>query len=425
MTARIIIQGPPGSETVGEVLQTSFSDPSFTGLSVMVAFASEAGVDVLRTLLESAVGHLSGVRLAVGVDQGGTSREALLALLNLGIEVRIYYSTSRTIYHPKVYLFSGATHVRAVIGSSNLTVPGLFQNAEAAIVLDLSSTDPLAAQIAQAVDAFFDPGNHDWADNQQRLSVEVIDLLSTANILPDEAEREARQEKEESETVLETDAESIARLKVIFPPTNIPSLPPWVLAGRRPATSPRTRLTPGAEVRVVAPPPGSPSTGVNAPSVQPAAAQLPATPITRGPLLWKRPSLTPSDAQVVKSGSNPTGKLNLVQSGWNVAGNVIDHTRYFRVNVFGNSQWTPARTTPPVEHARVKFDVSILGVPQGVHILEVRHKPSGEAGQGNFTTSISWGPLGNAIRATNLTGRSLLLYGPPRGQPEPFFIEIV
>ena len=42
--------------------------------------------------------------------------------------------------------------------------------------------------------------------------------------------------------------------------------------------------------------------------------------------------------------------------------------------------------------------------------LKIRHKPSGEAGQHNYTTLISWGELSNAIKERNLTNRLLNLY---------------
>jgi hypothetical protein len=70
------------------------------------------------------------------------------------------------------------------------------------------------------------------------------------------------------------------------------------------------------------------------------------------------------------------------------------------------------------------FHVQILGTDYGLHELSISHKPSGEAGQGNYTTMLHWKDLGEIVRDMNLIGKTFKLYAPPHGQTEPFFIEI-
>jgi len=82
------------------------------------------------------------------------------------------------------------------------------------------------------------------------------------------------------------------------------------------------------------------------------------------------------------------------------------------------------RTSPFVEAAEVWFKVRILGEYRGEYQLQIRHKPSGEAGQSNYTTSLSWRGLGELIRNLDLREKHFLLYGPAEGQKEPFYIEI-
>jgi len=79
---------------------------------------------------------------------------------------------------------------------------------------------------------------------------------------------------------------------------------------------------------------------------------------------------------------------------------------------------------PFVEETEVPFDITISGVNLGVRKLKVSDKPSGEAGEGNYTSSLHWGDLGEDIRKAKLAGRTLKLYGPAAGTTEPFFIEI-
>ena len=55
----------------------------------------------------------------------------------------------------------------------------------------------------------------------------------------------------------------------------------------------------------------------------------------------------------------------------------------------------------------------------------ISHKPSGEAGQHNYTTILHWGDLAETIRQLNLVGKTFKLYSPPEGQAEPFLVEVV
>jgi hypothetical protein len=109
-------------------------------------------------------------------------------------------------------------------------------------------------------------------------------------------------------------------------------------------------------------------------------------------------------------GTNPTGGLRLVQDEFTINGKIIDQTTYFRNVLFADFKWKTIRQEPVVEIAVVPFHVFIDEKHIGKFALEVRHKPSGEAGQHNYTTSISWGDLGNVIRDANLTGAQLDVY---------------
>lgn len=143
----------------------------------------------------------------------------------------------------------------------------------------------------------------------------------------------------------------------------------------------------------------------------------------RGPLRWRKPNLPASDAQrPPTSDSNPTGNLRLAQAGFQVDGERIDQTTYFRNVVFGDLDW---QRTGDREDAWADFAVTILGREFGVHRLRVSHNPGREAEQHNVTTTLHWGGLGETLRTQiNVRNRTLSLYGPPRGQDSPFFIEI-
>jgi HKD family nuclease len=74
------------------------------------------------------------LRLTVGVDLGGTSRDVLEELLRWNCEVFIFHNPiPRATFHPKIYLFENATETTLIVGSNNLTDGGLYTNYEAAV----------------------------------------------------------------------------------------------------------------------------------------------------------------------------------------------------------------------------------------------------------------------------------------------------
>lgn len=142
----------------------------------------------------------------------------------------------------------------------------------------------------------------------------------------------------------------------------------------------------------------------------------------RGPLLWRKPSLSATDAQ--RQTGHPTGSMRLTQAEWRVGGSVIDQTSYFRNDVFGNLDWEVGSRDPYREDAEAQFELTVRGSTLGQHELLITDKPSGEAGQGNYTTALHWRGLVERIRRLNVEGEPFELYGPPPGQDEPFFIVI-
>ncbi len=148
---------------------------------------------------------------------------------------------------------------------------------------------------------------------------------------------------------------------------------------------------------------------------------LPAAP-SKGVLRWEK-KLSKTDAQ--RQTGNVTGDLRLTQANFKVAGSVIDQTTYFRHTVFPTGTWTIERPYPRVDICTIDFMITILGKNYGLYQLIVSHKPSGEAGQGNYTTGIRWGNLRHILESVvNVTGKDFHLYAPPGGKSSPFFIEI-
>lgn len=134
-------------------------------------------------------------------------------------------------------------------------------------------------------------------------------------------------------------------------------------------------------------------------------------PRPTGELVWRK-TLPRTDALDVKPGSHHVGGVRLTQAAFeNPAGQRIDKTTYFRT-LFNDYDWEPE----PGGHRNqertfVPMRVFIRGVDYGVRNFEISHKPSGEAGQANYTTILRWGrDFNSTIGQHGLTGAVLSLY---------------
>ena len=375
--------------SVGKQLIKFFAEKDFHTFTGISAFASQAGVNGLSKHIAAAKKHLNIITIVTGVDQKGTSKEALEALLNLKINAFVFYQPSFTIFHPKIYLFEGADKSELIIGSSNLTSQGLFTNVEASLLVSIDNSIEADRKIVDQLKDYF-KGIFDFTDpNLKKLSKTIISELVKAKVVPTEEERKAAQDK--AEKAERTETENI--ISKIFPKRAIAKIPSEFRGTKKPTTKTAAAVAAAA---------GSAS--------------------AKGKLIWTRKKLPSSSVQGGGSGTNPTGGLRLVQDDFNSGGSKIDQTSYFK-NLFSKYTWKQVRTTPYVEAAKVPFEVTIKGVFHGQFDLEVRHKPSGEAGQHNYTTSISWGAVGSIISKANLTGSRLDLYS-PKGKGKPFQIVI-
>lgn len=400
-------QGLGGSDkSVGSILINSFSDAEFNKFSSLVAFASLSGIDGISSAVKNSKQHIKQFGVVVGIDQKGTSKEALEALLGLDIGTRIYYTISHIIFHPKIYLFEGDKKCRIILGSSNLTQTGLCQNIEASFVIDFSKPDEKGEKLLKQIYDYFKSFFDGDIGNLNKLTQELIEKLFEGGIIPDESERIKVQEDKIAQQKETGKAERWGELKTLFPKIELQKLPNGFIK----------------KEKVTAPPVAKPIT------ITPAQEAEVVTPAQddwelKGKLVWKKKKLPATDVLFVKTkGTNPTGSLRFSQADWMISGEKIDQTKYFRYVVFGKLAW--AKTQSNVEMAKVLFNVKILGKDNGQHRLILRHNPDWESGQGNITTSLSWGELSEEIRKKDLKGKDFYLYAPPEGQNEPFYIEI-
>ena len=366
-------------QSVGKQLIKFFADKDFHTFTGISAFASQAGVNGLSKHIAAAKKHLNTITIVTGVDQKGTSQEALLALLDLNINAFIFFQPSFTIFHPKIYLFEGADKSELIIGSSNLTSQGLFTNVETSLLVSIDNSLEADRKIVEQLKDYF-KGIFDFTDpNLKKLTREIIADLVEAKIVPTEAERKAAQDKAEKPGRPET--ENI--ISKIFPKRAIAKIPNEFRTTKKLTT--KTTPAPGDAIGSIS---------------------------RKRELIWESGKLTERDLNIPKgSTTNPTGSM-LFKKGKTKN---IDQRHYFRDTVFSSLKWKhdTKPETSHLERAKATFNIVIDGKLSGSFKLTLTHNPRTDTRsyeQKNSMTSISWGEAKNVIAKDNLIGKSATLY---------------
>lgn len=375
--------------SVGNKLIECFSDQSFHSFYGLSAFASKSGIKGLAKHLLASKRHLDKIVIVVGIDQKGTSKEALEELYKLDIEAFVFYQPSSPIYHPKLYLFEGVDTSVLIVGSSNLTTPGLFLNIESSLQFRLDNQNENDRDIVDQIKKYFKGIFEQDDPNIKKINTKLIERLVKAKLIPLESERKG------SNSNFQDDAESGAEnLSNLFPKRDIPKVPLEFRGQNKKSKTKNKKEDVNSEKEALG-----------------------------GNVVWTRLKLPSSSVQGSAPGTNSTGGLRLVQAGFIVDDKKINQTNYFR-QLFDGYAWRTIRTSPFVEGAEIPFEITIKGKNIGRHVLMVRHKPSGEAGQNNYTTSISWGPIGDIISKGNLGGLRLDIIAPvKKGKPYRIVIQ--
>jgi HKD family nuclease len=394
MKTSVVLQ--PSNAEMGEIIKDLLSsqNPVYDKVWLVSAFANAQAIQRIAPNILEAKARGANINIVVGFDVRSTSAEALKRINSLGVNsILVHNARGGHTFHPKIYLFE-ATGKRAEIfvGSNNLTDGGLYTNYEVSTrtVFEFSSDDEEYAQFFTSLDTYLNP----TGSTSQFLTSELIEVLVKRGDVP--TEKEIR--KSQAKTLKPKKRGSIPRSpfgveKIKRPPTLKKSV-------KKPSVVVTTKARVSAAITPV---------------------QISSMP-NLGELLWQKTKLPASDVQ--RQSGNVTGGLRLTQAGWEVAENLIDQTTYFRNDVFGHLVWSAWKTKPSSEKAETSFDVYLLGESYGVHKLMISHKPSGEAGQHNYTTILHWGGLAETIRELNLVGKTFNLYAPPLAQTEPFIVEV-
>ncbi len=186
----------PGNDvTVGNQIISSLNSDEYNFFGAFVAFISVGGIKNIISHLINFRDKGNTVRIYLGVDLHATSTEALEKLLEHSIESYIIYSPNNIIYHPKVYIFRGDNNNRMIIGSSNFTVGGLFQNAEASICIDFNANEEENIQILSGVFEYYEKAMDLTHQSCQQLTPDILQLLIDNKVVFSEATNREKSNK--------------------------------------------------------------------------------------------------------------------------------------------------------------------------------------------------------------------------------------
>jgi hypothetical protein len=189
------ISQPFSPVRLGDFLLAHLGDPEWTTFRAAIAFVKRSGTRHLVQRLEE-FSNRAAVRITVGIDHAGTSREGLLDLLHATPrgEVWIYRNNGPFTFHPKVYMFRNDYGADLLIGSANLTGGGLFTNYEASLAASLDLTNPEDVALLQHIEGVLDGWSHAQQGTCYLLTPEFLDQLAVAGLLRTEAQLAAMQQ---------------------------------------------------------------------------------------------------------------------------------------------------------------------------------------------------------------------------------------
>lgn len=129
------LMNQPFSGQLGNRLIESLESADYHTLNFAVAFAKNSGVLRIKDSLEKFRARGGIVNAFVGVDLGGTSYEALTALLLHTNSLNVVHAENGQTFHTKTYQFIGKDNSLMVVGSHNLTGGGLWTNLESSVLI--------------------------------------------------------------------------------------------------------------------------------------------------------------------------------------------------------------------------------------------------------------------------------------------------
>lgn len=367
---------------VGNILHSQLEMMDYSSFFCLSAFASSSAVDLIGGIIESfPTRPRENYTIIIGVDQQGTSKEALRKLNQLGVNSYVFYQKEAPIFHPKVYLLEGEQATTLIIGSSNLTGAGLFNNVESSLMIEFSKPDKEGEEIVKQLKSYFSTLFDLTDPNLFKLDDKLINSLIDYGIVPTVQTWEKRYSKH-------TVGESIDKATDEF-----------VIPKRKAARIPRALKGLYVTNKVV-------SELVTETEYDTGLDLLHDEEYM---VLWSCSGLTRRDLNIPEGDrAHKTGSMTLRK------GNMenIDQRHFFYEEVFSDLTWERNSKNPFSYSAPCKFRIVIKGIDYGVYTLFITHNTdinSATYKQNNAMSHLKWGEAIELVGQEELLQKSLYL----------------
>lgn len=216
ITIQSPIDQPTGKSRLFNGLQDCLGSEEYNKFRLVVAFAKVGPLLRLEKSIDDWLSRGGTIEAIFGVDEKGTSVEALefsLAKFSKVYIAHVQAGAFNPTFHPKIYHFEGPEKSRLYIGSNNLTVGGIETNSETNICLDFSHGDDedllnQARTIWHGTLSFSKPLD-------EQLLTQLKDLGMVVN------EKAMRLTRVAARRTTETSSETATSLKIDFPTIKI------------------------------------------------------------------------------------------------------------------------------------------------------------------------------------------------------------
>lgn len=364
--------------SVGEKIIGLLNTENIKNFTILTAFTSESIINKLFNYLQSENIQVENIRIITGIDQKGTTKEALLSLLEFtNINSRVFYSSTFNIFHPKIYLLESEQKTFLIIGSSNLTQQGLFINIESSIFLEIENDNEEDYEIITKLKSYYTIIDSDEDPNIYILTTELIEDFNSKNLLPTKLEviRDIRKSTIEKEAS-----------KEVYAKRKVPKIPAFL---KKVITFVRTITTDSEQ-----------------------ATTLPALDGSSDTIIWISSALTERDLNVPRGqNTNLTGDINIDRGSMPSS---IDFRHYYREDAFSDLSWVNStrRGSEHLEEAIAKFEIMIDDVSKGIYDLKLSHNPKTDTtsyAQKNAMTKLKWGEAKDVIANSDYLGKRMTI----------------
>lgn len=371
---------PNSDGSVSTYIEKFFSENKYHSFIGISAFASEAGIYGLSNCILS-TDTLKNINLIVGIDQEGTPKEALEEILNLNINSYIFYQKEAPIFHPKIYLFEGDSKTSLIIGSSNLTARGLFNNVESSLLIEFDNDDAEGKVLLRDVKKYYST-LFDFSDqNLFKITHETIQKFIELGVVPSRRVWLKKQGKRKTSNQSNEDDFSI-------PPRQSSFIPP--IFRKKPKVKELIENTID-EIE---------------------SENIPVIETQNLVEVWKSKPLAKRDLNIpTGEKTNATGSM-LLKRGQ--LPNTIDFKHYFRDEVFNHLKWLSGQGAKNhLEKANAFFKIKINGLDKGEFHLSIGHNTLTDTEtyiQNNAMSQLHWGKAKSLIAKPELLGKILTLF---------------